>query len=848
MGTSTEYASVQTLAEPAEPVVEDGLAAHTQIHTLVYSEGMYWPDGSFEHARSGYDNVQPDEIVLKTPHPLANVTGDLKQVIHLPQMVLALDTTNKVYVYGMNTNQLVQYQFMVDGGASAIPSDWYAWGGAEYREAAALNTHLASLYPGKTIKELHALGGRTHSSDNTVGFLIEYDDRTIHMVAMTQTRIPTSRTYYSPDPSVITVTGLGDGWVLHKTIALGGSGLVFMKRLGSSAPYKAFMDEFQQYDKDDVSDGNNVRIFGINVHAVAAYYASDAGLASITTTDQYTHQYIGVLKASIASANWANGSTSSAISQLSVDNREPLRLYWAVHHLKELLALGYLPTKTIPLRWSALVLFENDSGDKEWHTINFGPDKISDTYHTRLRRTAQYLLHHGDINGGNSDPTQQVGYWREYPFVNARGGSFWTSGPNGGWVLQSEYTLEEALALAEDATDDVAFVIKAGDGSHNGDRYYFRLADGINSMQDGDASLITYVFETPAYEKFYTLGFPSDRSSMLAHDVFVRLQAVMAAAESLGTGMDDLVFADSMRCSRYDSATSNSTVLQVYVNSTKKAYQLGAGVDMSDVNWMEITPALLDADSYDYMDLKNGPSSSVYGDNSRIHSWLFANGAFENTKLLQFSTSSNGVVMLTEPEPPFELGDVGLSDVHLEYSNASRIAYADGVLTSSATMHALSHTAYALPVYVECEIKTSDFTAGLLLADAMGEPSDIRFHYQGDNTVVWGTTTWGGGMLIVATDGGGGGIEASKSPGSTLIEDKTDSLTEMANYRKFSIYMSHDVITMYINRVEVYHFVRGVTAALFPEWAVSGGSVRLGVYSTHVSQFRNLKVSDRFPP
>ena len=157
------------------------------------------------------------------------------------------------------------------------------------------------------------------------------------------------------------------------------------------------------------------------------------------------------------------------------------------------------------------MLFENSGGDKEWHTINFGTNKVSDAWHTRLRSTAQYLLHHGDING--------------------------------------EYQ----------------------------------------------------------YDKFYTLGWPSNRSSMLISDMFVRLQAVMAAAESLGTGMDDLVFADSMRVLRLDTATTNSTVFQVYVNSTKKAYQLGAGVDMSDVNWMEITPALLDADSYDYMDLMNGP-------------------------------------------------------------------------------------------------------------------------------------------------------------------------------------------------------------------------------------------------
>jgi len=314
-------------------------------------------------------------------------------------------------------------------------------------------------------------------------------------------------------------------------------------------------------------------------------------LASLTTTDGYTNQFMGALKASIASANWADQNRNGGVSAISMDHQQPLRLYWVVHHLKELLALGYLPTKTIPLRWSALVLFENDSGDKEWHTINFGPDNVSDTWQVRFRRTAQYLLVHNNINGLSGNTIS-------------------------------------------------------------------------------------------------TLGTPVIRSRMLTSSEFLRLQTVMTAAESLGTGMDDLVFADSMRCSRYDNTTSNSTVLQVYVNSTKKAYQLGIGSNLDgidrvmDVNWMEITPALLDADNYDYMDLKNGPSSSIYGDNSRIHSWLFANNAFERTKLLQFSTSYHGVMMLTEPVPSIVIkldGPMGslidLTRLYLRDAIGNEIAY-----------------------------------------------------------------------------------------------------------------------------------------------------------------------------
>jgi hypothetical protein len=64
---------------------------------------------------------------------------------------------------------------------------------------------------------------------------------------------------------------------------------------------------------------------------------------------------------------------------------------------------------------------------------------------------------------------------------------------------------------------------------------------------------------------------------------------------------------------------------------------------------MEITQALLDADSYDYLDFKNGPSYSVYGGSVRIHSWLFANGAFASSGLSQFSITGDGFVAVIEP-------------------------------------------------------------------------------------------------------------------------------------------------------------------------------------------------------
>jgi hypothetical protein len=80
--------------------------------------------------------------------------------------------------------------------------------------------------------------------------------------------------------------------------------------------------------------------------------------------------------------------------------------------------------------------------------------------------------------------------WTTYANYNARGGSFWTDGPNNGWVLQSDYTLEQAKTLV-DSEDNVGFII--GDTNTNiFSRYYFRLDDGKNKLEP-NANNITYV-------------------------------------------------------------------------------------------------------------------------------------------------------------------------------------------------------------------------------------------------------------------------------------------------------------------------------------------------------------------
>jgi hypothetical protein len=138
------------------------------------------------------------------------------------------------------------------------------------------------------------------------------------------------------------------------------------------------------------------------------------------------------------------------------------------------------------------ILIDEVSADVFTYTVVGLENNIHYTFNVRKETNLTNVDSIVSITFGGTIYTE-TNNWNVYPFKNARGGSFWTSGSNSsnGWVLQSEYTLEEVLALA---TVDVGFVIKAGDGSNPMDRYYFRLADGRNALEDGVyyANFITY--------------------------------------------------------------------------------------------------------------------------------------------------------------------------------------------------------------------------------------------------------------------------------------------------------------------------------------------------------------------
>lgn len=78
--------------------------------------------------------------------------------------------------------------------------------------------------------------------------------------------------------------------------------------------------------------------------------------------------------------------------------------------------------------------------------------------------------------------------WTVYNDYNINGGAFWDGAPitesntssGDGWVLQSEYTLDEVKAFIGD-TD--VFIIQVGDGTQKDDRYYIRINDRNNKLR-----------------------------------------------------------------------------------------------------------------------------------------------------------------------------------------------------------------------------------------------------------------------------------------------------------------------------------------------------------------------------
>jgi hypothetical protein len=468
------------------PVVRDFLLSDSaEIHSIANPgwEKLVWPDGSYKTARNG-NFPAGTEIVLKTPHTLGNVTppGYMHQVIALDNYTIGLDTENKLYVQGSGmTQSLLIYNFMVDGTATTFPDNWRG-GGAQnlpvyFYEAVHLQSLLTPLYGTTAIRAIHSICVKKDV------FLIEYDDNSIHLVAVSDSPGGISQPYYSPTHTQ-TVTGLGGDWELSKVIPGLYTAFVFMKRTGATAPYMAFETETTQYGKDDSDIAHNVRVFTFgqrSIHGLTNYNGSVIIAGKEITGDLYSDRSSGVLYSSTATNAFVVSKYLSG-SQISYDGTAGVLQYWLTYHLKYILEEGFLPTRTVQLGDSVLVLFETEDGVKEWHIINNNPWGIAwgnNVYGPRRRRSAQYLLNSNTMDGTNGDR----GY-STLLFIGTRVNMKLSTG----FVrLQSVMTAFEGLAEDGKGFDDLVFVNKTAPS-----------ANGLNSTQ-----LQAYV---KSMNKAFTLG------------------------------------------------------------------------------------------------------------------------------------------------------------------------------------------------------------------------------------------------------------------------------------------------------------------------------------------------------
>ena len=429
------------------PVVRDFLLSDSaEIHSIALPGygGLLWPDGTVIGG-----NITGAEVVLTAPHTLANVVGNVRQVISLENYVISLDTKNKLYVMVMYSANLLSYNFMVDKNATTFPA-WVGGGNQTkkiFYEAEHLQSILTPIYGNTAIRAIHRAG-------NDI-FFIEYEDKNIHVVqVMSYQTFSMSQRYYSPT-NAQTITGLVGDWDLSNVIPGILSAYIFMKRTGATAPYKAFKTETTQYGKDDVTEENNVRVF-----TFGNYRSVDTGNYSggvirtdrEITSDWYDSLYSGVLKSSTQTTAWSNSKYTSGGSSISYQGTPSMLQYWFTFHLKYILEEGFLPTRTIQLGYTVLVLFENEDGAKEWHLINNNIQLTAESAFDQQKKwTAQYLL--------NNTMYGFAGSQHQYSTILYRAARAEMKGSAEFVRLQSVMAAFEDKA-ADGNFDDLVFVIK----------------------------------------------------------------------------------------------------------------------------------------------------------------------------------------------------------------------------------------------------------------------------------------------------------------------------------------------------------------------------------------------------
>jgi len=160
-----------------------------------------------------------------------------------------------------------------------------------------------------------------------------------------------------------------------------------------------------------------------------------------------------------------------------------------------------------------------------------------------------------------------------------------------------------------------------------------------------------------------------------------------------------------------------------------------------------------------------------------------------------------------------------------ENSDSTRTTYnsSSQTLTTSGMVHLLSVESFQLPLYVECEMQNTDSQAvSILLANNMGTSTNTNMKYE-PGTVAWGTGSF--------TDDYTVGMN-----GTTLRQNDSTS----SNSKKMSVYVDENVIIMFDDNVEKYRFSKNDYT--FPDWAVAGGTVRVGIWSWDKGTYNNFKV------
>ena len=487
-----------------------------------------------------------------------------------------------------------------------------------------------------------------------------------------------------------TVTGLVGDWELSNVIRGGSSALVFMKRKFAVAPYKAFQTDTTQYGKDDVSDGNNVRVFTLHFYSYVSLFG---GFAS----DLYSDLYSGVLSSSSLTMSYVRSNAGSG-SRISYDGKESLLQYWCTYHLKRILEEGFLPTKTIDLSHSVLVLFEKENGDKEWHLFNNTPNEISGTYDERHKRSAQYLLATSldGYSGAQTYSTILFMGTREAMLASpafVRLQSVMTAFENAGQGLDdlvfvnvlrySQYSgrtlnstqlqayvksINKTFTLGNPpiSTQDVVVTVKSKATGGYLHPYNFTLEDESGgsipyTITDNMGTFLDYNTQTNAKNAVTSNGYvinyykviPNDQYAIgdtftLSYDVTKTVRKVHIGYQVDGRSVDVQIQVGGQ------TVLVEATTLSIGPGGT----QYGASIQEATFDSLgsaplpnylvEVTDTVLSADSYNYIDMKNSPAQTSWGPATRLHNWLFANDQFATVPLKAMYLTLWGFIAVTD--------------------------------------------------------------------------------------------------------------------------------------------------------------------------------------------------------